>query len=380
MKFLFASINCILDPTSGAAITMRVLLAGLAARGHDVAACTATVFDSANGAQSVSALFKRNERPRQLLVHNAGVRHLLVPTSHWARGHVTAAEMEHLDEQYRALLAKDPPDVVISYGGMVTERFMLSAAREAGIRTAFMLVNPSYRHLGYFRHVDHVFTDSQSTAALYKERLGLHVTPIGGLLEQRDAVSPQRDPQYVTFINPSFEKGVALVARLALMCLETAPDMRFLIVESRGRWVPSLEKMGLSPDQFPNVTVIPTQNDMRPVYEKTRVLLIPSMWYESGARVGMEALVNGIPMVVESKGGTKDLLGTAPVVLDIPDVARDRPDQLPEPQDVTAWHDELFRLHRDEAYFASIESRVKLEARRFDSGHAIDRFLDMLAG
>ena len=378
MKILFASTHCLLDATSGAAISMRILLSNLAAMGHDVSSCTATVFDSENGAKSAAALFQQQEKPQQLLVHNGGVRHFLAPTSHWARGNIHAGDMERLDNQYQAMLESNRPDLVITYGGMVSERFILSEARDLGIKTAFMLVNPSYQHQNYFKHVDYIFTDTPTTAARYKAQLGINVTPIGKLLEPEAVVCRQWQPEYVTFINPSFNKGVNLVARLALMCRDRAPNIKFLVVESRGSWAQSLATLGLDAAQLSNVTVLPTQFDMRSVYARTKVLLIPSMWYESGARVGMEALANGIPVIVESAGGTKDLLGDAAIILDIPEHAREKRNLLMSEEDVTPWFDAVTRLLADEEYYKGAHMRAKRQADAFDRRASAEAFLEML--
>lgn len=45
MNILFLAPNCLLDSSSGASISCRLILEGLAARGHNVKAFSATVFD-----------------------------------------------------------------------------------------------------------------------------------------------------------------------------------------------------------------------------------------------------------------------------------------------------------------------------------------------
>ena len=46
MKIAFHSLNCLFDPVSGAAMSVRTQLEGLAARGHEVHSVTAACFDS----------------------------------------------------------------------------------------------------------------------------------------------------------------------------------------------------------------------------------------------------------------------------------------------------------------------------------------------
>ena len=47
-------------------------------------------------------------------------------------------------------------------------------------------------------------------------------------------VAEERDPKFVTLINPQPEKGVTVFARIALELSRRRPDIPFLIVEGRG--------------------------------------------------------------------------------------------------------------------------------------------------
>jgi hypothetical protein len=47
MRVLFAAPYCLIDPSSGAAISCRTILESLAAREHQAHAFTATIFDRA---------------------------------------------------------------------------------------------------------------------------------------------------------------------------------------------------------------------------------------------------------------------------------------------------------------------------------------------
>lgn len=105
---------------------------------------------------------------------------------------------------------------------------------------------------------------------------------------------------------------------MALLAARECPDLRFMVVESRMRWKEALEAMKLDPARFPNVHVLPHQFDMRPVFAATRVLLVPSLWHESGARVIAEAHVNGIPVIASDTGGSAELIGAGGRVIRLP--------------------------------------------------------------
>lgn len=172
-----------------------------------------------------------------------------------------------------------------------------------------------------------------------------------------------------------------LQADLAEVCGRTGESINVLrkALEQDPEWAPSLQVLGLRPADLPNVTVIPTQPDMRSVYAQTKILLVPSMWFESGARVGIEAIANGIPVLVESEGGTKDLLGDGAVVIDIPKEARDARQNLMSEDQARPWYKALAQLYQDEAYFGRIAAQARAEASRLRKDEAAQNFLSLIA-
>ena len=57
---------------------------------------------------------------------------------------------------------------------------------------------------------------------------------------------------------------------------------------------------------------------MASVYARARVLLVPSLWWESGPRVIVEALANGIPVIGSSSGGVPEVIGDGGIILEFP--------------------------------------------------------------
>ncbi len=70
---------------------------------------------------------------------------------------------------------------------------------------------------------------------------------------------------------------------------------------------------------LPNVTVVAHSSDMRDVYARTRVLLMPSE-YESWGRVGVEAMCSGIPVIAAPTPGLVESLGAAGTFVDRNDI------------------------------------------------------------
>lgn len=378
MKIVFASPYCVLDNTSGAALSMQTMLAALHRAGHQTTAFSATIFDTQVAAERAPKP-PADHKPQTLFTAEVdGVRHVLLPTPHWRRALMYAADQEIFERQFQSMLDLATPDVIITYGGMLLERSILSLAKEKGVTTVFYLVNPGYHERLTFKDVDLVVTDSQSTADLYKERLALDVGVIGHMIDPSRFIAARRDPKKVIFINPSFEKGVSMAARLALMARDVLPDERFLVVQSRGQWASSLKVLGMSEDDFPNVDVLPMQFDMRVVYEQAKVLIAPSFWHESGGRVALEAMLNGIPVLAPTHGGMGELLDGGGTLLDIPPAIREKPRELVSEAAAQPWFDVLNDLLSNEMSFTLAAARARAAARRFSLEANVTKLLSFI--
>jgi glycosyltransferase involved in cell wall biosynthesis len=112
---------------------------------------------------------------------------------------------------------------------------------------------------------------------------------------------------YITMINPVFVKGGRIFHDIAL----ALPKMKFLAVEN---WYdPKIDDIDYSDTK--NVKVIKRQDDMHAIYNKTKLLLVPSIWQEAFGRVVVEAGLYGIPTIASDTGGLKEAVGNGGVVL-----------------------------------------------------------------
>lgn len=103
----------------------------------------------------------------------------------------------------------------------------------------------------------------------------------------------------VTLVNLQENKGVHVFHALA----ELMPDTRFLGVEG------THGKQEYRRD-LKNIEYLPVTQDMRHVWRKSRIVLMPS-GYESYGMVAAEACVNGIPVVAHPTPGLVECLGSA---------------------------------------------------------------------
>ena len=107
----------------------------------------------------------------------------------------------------------------------------------------------------------------------------------------------------ITLINLDTNKGGHILRAIA----EAMPDRKFIgVIGSYSE--PA--KDGQHTNQPPNVEVLPKQPDIRKVYERTRVLIMPSQ-YESWGRTATEAMCSGIPVICTSTPGLLENCGEA---------------------------------------------------------------------
>ncbi|MFN9990003.1 MAG: glycosyltransferase [Cyanobacteriota bacterium] len=377
-RLLFAAPHCLLDRTSGAAITLQALLAALVRRGVSVRSLEAACFDSPAGAEGLelpappaAGLAQMVRRQRDGVVHD------LLVSAHQERTSLTTLEEMLYETAFLELLARFRPHVVLGFGAYGLERSLRREARLQGAGTIFYLANPSYNHLRYFRDVDRVVTDTAATATLYRRSLGLIAQPIGLFIDPQRVVAAQREPEWITFVNPIQEKGACLMVGLAQLCLAQLPEARFLVVESRGRWAPLLAQLGVAPESLPNVEVWPHQSDMRAVYSRSRVVLMPSCWHESAGMVALEALMNGLPVLASDHGGLAETLRGAATLIPIPVEVRSQL-AIPAPAVLAPWLEALSPLLRDETAYRQASQRALAAGQAYSSETGVTTFLTVI--
>lgn len=152
----------------------------------------------------------------------------------------------------------------------------------------------------------------------------------------------------VAFVNLTVTKGALVFYELA----KRFPDIPFYGV--RGAYGDEHKP----PEDLPNLKIFDQMPDLRPVWKKTRVVLMPSD-YESYGRVAVEAACSGIPAIVHPTPGLRESLGTSGIFVDR--------------NNVDAWETELSRLYNDDIYYQE-RSKMALElSERLRPEESIDR-------
>ena len=383
-RVLFAAHACYFDDSNGAAVASRAMMEALARLGFIVEALTGSALELHQGVDPTGWLTNRGisfqvSGDTSLSIDARGVRSNSPPHFRCRAGNVpvtlhcspairsqAACASEYVEFLSLADIVLDRlrPDVIVNFGGDNLAQEIRARARARGIAVVFALHNFSYHAAALFATADAVIVPSQFAADHYRKTLGLECTVLPNLIDFERVRAITQDPRYVTFVNPSYEKGVYAYARIADELGRKRPDIPLLVVEGRGA-ERTLADCGLDLRVHGNVSLMGHTHDPRLFWAVGRVCLMPSLWWENQPLVAVEAMVNGIPVIGSDRGGIPEALGDAGIVLPLPDRLTPASRIVPEAEEVASWVEAIIRLWDDRAFYAEHQRRALAESRRW---------------
>lgn len=191
---------------------------------------------------------------------------------------------------------------------------MLLASLRSGRPTAVYLHNVESHQLHGTLVPDSsllYLANSEFTARRWRALSGLQCAVIPPVVDPERYLADSTG-ENVLFVNPTPIKGVEIAFSLAAACA----DLPFLIVESwnlEPTWRRLCHWRAL---QGGNVQWMEPTDDMRGVYARARVLLIPSVWEESFGRTVVEAQINGLPALASNRGALPGIVGAGGITID----------------------------------------------------------------
>ena len=275
-KILFASVHSILDNSNGASVATLDMLHGLSTLGFECQAfCTAKldlqtevsfekmigdfhepyqVRPSVRGADRAQVLYTRRGQVPITFIQQNSTRH----------AKQTPEEIRTALRFFQKFLDIFRPDVLLTYGGDPITQGMIAVARRRGIPVVFGVHNFQYVDPRAFSQVDFCIVASEFARRHYHDKLGLNCQALPYPVDWERVRVEDRDPRYLTFVNPALYKGAYPFVRIARELGRRRPEIPLLVVESRGTRQ-TLGACGLRPSDHPNIQIMPVTTDPRQV-------------------------------------------------------------------------------------------------------------------
>ncbi len=388
MKLLFYSPHTLFDSSSGAALCVATLLGELARQGHACLAVTGSVVDIPNPllerALSVapSSTITVDGGDLKIPVRRVALQDVahVVAGGGWLPGSFRAVEDMALRRLFLDAFSSFDPDVLLTYGGYVSNAFAGVHAMSKGRKSVLYAASPTYvsQTPFTFDHVNAVHTVSTAMKDRLDAVTSLPKIVTKTFVRREDVVCAKRTATYVTFVNPIPAKGLKIAAAIVRECHRLGRHYKFLFIEGRGTRETVLsacpELAGLSNFFTGNNTF-----DPRRIYEQTAAILYPSLWFEPAGRIPIEANMNGIPVLATRSGGIPEMLDGAGFLFDAP--ARLLENHLGDVTsgEVGPWIETLDRLHADPAFLDAAVARGRTAASRYDAARMARHFTDALS-
>lgn len=263
----------------------------------------------------------------------------------------------------REILAQKQTELLVTW--LKGSEYVARLGSEFDIPTVLRIVGP-YSPEGYPAVEPNTFilANSPITAQVASEYYRREVNFLLGVVNHTSYVAEHRAPRYITYVNPRTEKGIHLFCKIAALL----PDLPFLVVRGWSRdnlQVDELQAMEFIAS-LPNVTLLSPVQDMREIYSLTNLLILPSRWQESWARVIGEAQANGIPVIASNRGSSPQSVGRGGVILNYgePDL----------------WADIIRMIYLDDKLKSKLGDYAQLNIRRFDSETLIENYVEFFSG
>ena len=184
----------------------------------------------------------------------------------------------------------------------------------------------------------------------------------------------------ITMLNPCAVKGISIFLDVARRL--SAHD--FGVVLGWGTTTEDRrELLSLS-----NIKILPNARNIEDILARTRILLMPSLWYEGFGLIVMEAMLRGIPVVSSDAGGLKEAKAGTGYVIPVKTVEKYQPvfdeHAMPKPvvppNDVGPWVSAIEELLGDRTAYEKESTASRMAGERFVAGLDAGEMERYLAG
>jgi len=295
-------------------------------------------------------------------------------------GNLEITPVADLSRQRGVLLqaiAAFKPDWILISSEDLAHSLLREAATVALERIVYLAHTPQFMPFGpeswnaesktaqLLRQIAGVVVIGDHMAAYVKEHLGVKAAVIHPPIYGQPA--PIADPKgYLLAVNPCRVKGIEIFLALA----DRFRLLPFAALPGWGTTANDREELA----KRANIRILPNVKRIEEVLAQSRLLLMPSIWYEGFGLIAMEALLAGLPVISSDSGGLVEAKRGTGYVVPVQPIRKyteefdDRHMPIPEsqPQDIEPWAKALESLLDPEKWQEESKSSL-LAAKQFTS-------------
>jgi surfactin synthase thioesterase subunit len=166
-------------------------------------------------------------------------------------------------------------------------------------------------------------------------------------------------------VNPCAVKGISIFLELA----RRMPQVKFAAIPTWGTQEDEMAAMRA----LENVTLLDRMDNIDGLLERTRVMLVPSVWAEARSRIVLEAMSRGVPVLASDVGGLHEAKLGVPYLVRVNPIVKYKPSvdasmvpvaEVPE-QNVEPWERILRRLVTEPAHWEEIAAASRRAALEY---------------
>ncbi len=260
---------------------------------------------------------------------------------------------KHIDK----VISEFNPDAIVVQGGDKYYEILNSLCDYSIPVISYLHTSDSLEMKSSFNLPDNItyIANSEYTRKNHKDKtISFIMPPL--IISEKYEVKTER--KFITLVNPIPHKGLEKVALLA----KNNPKLKFLFVLAHKSDIVDLNKYLNKVGGINNVTIEGPFKNMKDVYKKTKLILMPSK-QESWGRVATEAHCSGIPVLASDVEGLPESVGKGGI-------------NLPIGSDLSVWQDALNYMLTDDVYAEFVKQTIKFSKRdEINPSFLVNRFI-----
>lgn len=214
---------------------------------------------------------------------------------------------------------------------------------------------------------DAVLSTNPYYAQIFSESYGVNAEALGYAINPQVVCSKEGTHNFVTFVNPTLEHGLAVVIKLAASFSKLYPEQKFLIVQDQDHNLSkdlqqlhdnSGQKLSQLKISLSNI-MLTSDKQLNPIAiaAQTRVLLVPAVSCNSSIANILECKSNDIPVLTSDLAKYATFVDDKAHCLALPESIIKDPSCLPSDEEIAPWIKALEKLITSERKIRTDESK-----------------------